>query len=144
MTPILIGAAFAATALAFVLWPLFVPAGARPQSARVAGDVAGAAHDSAVRALREIEFDRATGKLGDADYAALSAEYTARALTELRESDKAAASVGAASLASGDEDSAESLVRKARAAVRTCAQCGSVCPESDAVFCSACGSRLAA
>src|SRR2546426_1547312 len=34
----------------------------------------------ALRALKEIEFDRATGKLSDADYDALKAEYTAAAL----------------------------------------------------------------
>ncbi len=39
---------------------------------------------SAIDALREIEFDRATGKLSDDDYAALKAEYTRTALVELR------------------------------------------------------------
>jgi hypothetical protein len=32
--------------------------------------------ESAIDALREIEFDRATGKLSDDDYAALKTEYT--------------------------------------------------------------------
>jgi hypothetical protein len=34
----------------------------------------------ALRALKEIEFDRATGKLADADYDALKQRYTAEAL----------------------------------------------------------------
>ena len=38
-------------------------------------------------ALREIEFDRATGKLSDADYDFLKARYTARALDALRQDD---------------------------------------------------------
>src|SRR2546422_406339 len=38
----------------------------------------------ALRALKEIEFDRATGKLSDTDYDALKAEYTAAALAALR------------------------------------------------------------
>ena len=42
------------------------------------------APESAIDALREIEFDRATGKLSDDDYAALKAEYTRTALVELR------------------------------------------------------------
>src|SRR6266480_4118831 len=38
----------------------------------------------ALRALKEIEFDRATGKLSDADYDALKTRYTAEALAALR------------------------------------------------------------
>src|SRR2546427_7746166 len=38
----------------------------------------------ALRALKEIEFDRATGKLSDADYEALKAKYTVEALEALR------------------------------------------------------------
>jgi hypothetical protein len=38
----------------------------------------------ALRALKEIEFDRATGKLADVDYDALKAKYTAEALAALR------------------------------------------------------------
>src|SRR5207248_11380792 len=38
----------------------------------------------ALRALKEIEFDRATGKLSDADYDTLKARYTAEALAALR------------------------------------------------------------
>ncbi|HET8712566.1 MAG TPA: zinc ribbon domain-containing protein [Gemmatimonadales bacterium] len=38
----------------------------------------------ALRALKEIEFDRATGKLSDADYDHLKAKYTAEALAAMR------------------------------------------------------------
>src|SRR5215470_2422959 len=38
----------------------------------------------ALSALREIEFDKATGKLSEEDYAALKAKYTAEALAVLR------------------------------------------------------------
>ena len=38
----------------------------------------------ALRALKEIEFDRATGKLSDADHDELKAKYTAEALAALR------------------------------------------------------------
>src|ERR1041385_8700109 len=38
----------------------------------------------ALRALKEIEFDRATGKLSDADYDALKGKYTSEALVALR------------------------------------------------------------
>ena len=38
----------------------------------------------ALRALKEIEFDRATGKLSDADYDVLKTRYTSEALAALR------------------------------------------------------------
>src|SRR5207253_9341481 len=38
----------------------------------------------ALRSLKEIEFDRATGKLSDGDYETLKAKYTAEALAALR------------------------------------------------------------
>lgn len=72
----------AAAAALWVLAPLF--------EARPPGD-AGAAppdqererllrdRDAASRALRDLELDRATGKLSDADYADLAAQYRARA-----------------------------------------------------------------
>ena len=38
----------------------------------------------ALRALKEIEFDRATGKLSDSDYEQLKAKYTAEAVAAMR------------------------------------------------------------
>lgn len=38
----------------------------------------------ALRALKEIEFDRATGKLSDMDYEQLKAKYTAEAVAAMR------------------------------------------------------------
>src|SRR3954468_5708383 len=38
----------------------------------------------ALRALKEIEFDRATGKLSDSDYDQLKAKYTEAALVAMR------------------------------------------------------------
>jgi hypothetical protein len=108
----LLGTALALAALAFVLYPLFreplALGPARPRSF---------AHDqtnSAVDALREIEFDHVTGKLSEHDYAELKATYTQRAVTAMR----------------GTE-----------VAVVICDVCGPR-PESDAVFCSNCGRSL--
>jgi len=42
------------------------------------------ARETAYRALRELALDHATGKIGDADYAALRARYEAEALDILR------------------------------------------------------------
>ena len=58
--------------------------------------------ESAIDALREIEFDRATGKLSDDDYASLKTEYTRTALVEMRAREPVvSAGRGAAGAASG-------------------------------------------
>ena len=49
-------------------------------------------------ALREIEFDRETGKLSDADYSELKARYTEAAVLAMRQEDAAPAAALAASL----------------------------------------------
>ena len=88
----------------------------------------------ALRALREIEFDRATGKLSDTDYESLRAKYTALALEALRERPEQPA-----------ERAVPATAAPARAAAArpTCPDHGPR-PERDAVFCSACGRRLGA
>ncbi|MBA3646193.1 MAG: hypothetical protein H0W63_08430 [Gemmatimonadaceae bacterium] len=110
MTPLVIGALLAVGALCYVLWPLLVP------SAAVTGMpfTRVASPDYAVDALRELEFDRATGKISDDDYASLKARYTNKALTVMRAGDR--------------------LV---------CDRCGPRA-EPDAAFCSNCGAPLAA
>ena len=144
MIALVTGAFAAAAALVFVLWPLFRAAGGPSVRARRVD--APAASDSAVRALREIEFDRATGKLADADYANLKAEYTTRAVAELRDADLRAAGPAAmpGGPAAGGADAADSLIRVARGAVIVCVHCDSVRPEPDARYCSACGRPIAA
>ncbi len=135
MTPLLVGAAMAAVALVFVLLPLLngegVPA-SEPDRLQPPPD---ARRDRAVQALREIEFDRATGKLSDDDYAELKADYTAQALVAMRAADAAAA-------IDAGGDRIEALVQSARARAVTCRTCDAIPPEPDAVYCSACGSYL--
>jgi hypothetical protein len=134
VTELLVGAAFAAVALVFVLLPLLNgegvlhAAGSRRERAVDVQHQAGA-----IQALREIEFDRATGKLSDRDYDDLKSTYTAQAIRELRASD-AAADVA--------EDPAEALVRAARSRAVGCGSCGEVPPEVDATYCSTCGHYL--
>jgi Double zinc ribbon len=97
----------------------------------------------ALLALKEIEFDRETGKLSDADYLHLKDKYTAEALEALR------AETGA-----GAPDDVETLIahrvrtlRSAAASTPTgspaCPACGPR-PEADATYCSTCGGRLPA
>ena len=78
MLALVIGTLLAVGALAFVLYPVFFPA---DQSAsRAVIRPRESERDAAVSALREIEFDRVTGKLSDADYTDLKARYTEQAL----------------------------------------------------------------
>ncbi|MGH7632755.1 MAG: hypothetical protein ACRENC_03430, partial [Gemmatimonadaceae bacterium] len=105
MTALLVGAALALAALAFVLYPLFRDAPLAPPAPPRA-QVKESASARAVAALREIEFDRETGKLSDSDYAALKAAYTGEALAALRVED--------ATDAAGRDDEAEALIHAHR------------------------------
>ena len=151
MIALVVGAALAVAALIYVLMPLF--AAVTPLRARLTGTPA-AAPESAIDALREIEFDRATGKLSDDDYASLKAMYTRTALVELRSrrgeppvEPAGSASVVATPLRTdppsiaGPVDPAEAAVLQYRAIRRSCEVCGPR-PEPDPVFCSSCGKYL--
>ena len=101
--------------------------------------------DGAVAALREIEFDRETGKLSDSDYAELKTRYTREALAELRAADArdaALAPVAVLALSPADAaDPVEAAIRRARENQRSCGVCGPR-PEPDATYCSNCGLYL--
>lgn len=114
MTALLVGTALAVASLCYVLYPLLRPnAAVQTIPNRPAGRDPGS---SSVDALRELEFDRQTGKISDSDYATLKTRYTEEAVSAMRAADSG-------SLA--------------------CPNCGPR-PESDAAFCSNCGARLLA
>ena len=147
MIELVIGVLLAAAAVWFVLQPIF----RGELEGRGTGD-AGRVEDGedpdddlspravALRALREIEFDRATGKLSDADYDGLHRKYTAEALAALRAETRDAG---------GEMRDASTVARSgaphlaSRISHPACPTHGPR-PESDAVFCSECGRRLAA
>lgn len=100
----------------------------------------------ALSALKEIEFDRATGKLSEEDYEFLKAKYTAQALAALRSEDVPVAAGAAAPAAGADIESliaarARAIRGAATAGAPTCPSCGPR-PEADALFCSDCGARV--
>jgi rRNA maturation endonuclease Nob1 len=101
----------------------------------------------ALTALKEIEFDRETGKLSDADYEFLKAKYTAAALEALRqesekeEPDDVEAIVAAKVRALRSAPAATSSNPTTSNPDRWCKTCGPR-PEPDAIFCSSCGQRL--
>jgi ribosomal protein L40E len=109
MTALLIGTALAVASLCYVLYPLYragVSTVPRPSA------ISGRRQSSAVDALRELEFDRQTGKISDSDYEPLKARYTVQALVSMRAGD-----------------------------APICEKCGPR-PEADAEYCSRCGAAL--
>ena len=109
MTALLIGTALAVASLCYVLYPLYragVSTVPLPSAARARRQ------SFAVDALRELEFDRQTGKISDSDYEPLKARYTSQALASMR---------------AGDSP--------------VCEACGPR-PEADADYCSKCGAAL--
>ncbi len=135
LVALVVGTVLAIGALAFVLYPLFF--GAPRDRAVAALRTEALTDDVAVAALREIEFDRATGKLSEPDYAQLKEQYTRQALASMRRT--AAPDVDAVA---GDPDDVEAAIRAYRAARPTCTAHGPR-PEPDAIFCSECGRYLA-
>ena len=128
MIPLIVGTVLSLGVLAFVLAPMVV--GVRRPSRTQAS--AAQPTDLAVAALREIEFDRATGKLSDADYATLRERYANEALAAMRRSPKDVAV---------SDDPVEMAVRAYRATHPSCPTCG-IRPEADAIYCSNCGRFL--
>ena len=144
MLELIAGVVVVAVAAYYVLLPVLRPSPATSDSSSTAwsaaeGDDPGddlSPQTVALRALKEIEFDRATGKLSDADYESLKRKYEAEALAALR-GEQAVARAAPAPAA----QRAPAVAGSARA---------SACPshgrraEPDAVFCSECGRRLGA
>lgn len=100
----------------------------------------------ALLALKEIEFDRETGKLSDEDYRFLKEKYTAEALEALKAEEGQAQRERQGQ---GAPDDVEAMiahrVRALRSAAASAPSDAPVCPtcgprpEADAVFCSSCG-----
>lgn len=87
MIAYLVIVAIAGVAAAFVLAPLFRPDAAeaeRVARAMSAEQEMTARHAMSVAALRDLEEDRATGKIGDSDYAEMKAKLTSDALETMK------------------------------------------------------------
>lgn len=102
------------------------------------------ARGQALIALKEIEFDRETGKLSDGDYAMLKARYTERAIEAMRQEEGAAAPAPAdveGLIAARVERLRAEGGGVAAAVAVSCPTCGPR-PEVDALWCSTCGEAL--
>ena len=135
------GILLAAGAVYFVLRPIFRPEMERYGNRETETGSEGEDPDDdlspravALRALKEIEFDRATGKLSDVDYDVLKTRYTSEAIAALR-------------LESREPGAGTSPIHPAPAprSPLPAPSCPTHGPrlESDALFCSECGRRLA-
>ena len=133
--------------LSVIIGPLTRPGVTTSPGADEPEDVDDTPKGIALAALREIEFDRATGKLSDEDYTHLKTKYTAEALAVLRAEEAGAAGSPPASsdastfLADPVEAMIADRVRRLKDSGIRCPACGPR-PESDALFCSSCGRSL--
>jgi hypothetical protein len=140
------GVLLAVAAVSYVLRPIF-----RPHSAggELPGTGEGGRGDDgedpdddlspravALRALKEIEFDRATGKLSDADYDALKVQYMAEAVEALRVEDRDAG------CGMRDAEGSQEPTHLASRIPHPACPAHGPRPERDAEFCSECGRRL--
>ncbi|HEY4130580.1 MAG TPA: zinc ribbon domain-containing protein [Gemmatimonadaceae bacterium] len=130
---LVLGTVLAVGTLAFVLYPLFFGVTRPPVVSVIPRLNEG---ESAVAALREIEFDRATGKLSETDYAELKTRYTREAIAAMRRKDS-----GVANGSTSVDDEVEVAVRAYREQHPVCEVHGPR-PEADAVYCSDCGRYL--
>ncbi len=97
----------------------------------------------ALLALKEIEFDRETGKLSDADYELLKQKYTAEALEALRADERVGVPGDVEALIAHRVLALRSAAATAPPGAPRCLSCGPR-PELDAVYCSTCGASLPA
>ena len=132
MLELIVGVLLAAGGTYYVLLPILRPppepsadTGVRDEGEDPDDDMS--ARAVAFRALKEIEFDRATGKLSDTDYESLKAKYTEEALVAMR----------------GEQGGRSSTLPAApRSVLRAPCPTHGPRPEPNAVFCSECGKRL--
>jgi hypothetical protein len=92
----------------------------------------------ALRAIKELEFDRAMGKLSDADWTEMSGRLRARAARLIRQLD-----AGANYRDQIERDLANRLgaVPAAQPVALSCGSCGTA-NDADARFCKGCGNKL--
>ncbi len=81
-----------------------------------------------LKAIKEVEFDRATEKMDDADAAEATARFRARALEIMESLDQA-------------QSSDDLQPKPARSSVRGPCACGTA-NDADAVFCKKCGAKI--
>lgn len=139
MTGLIGGILLAAGVALFILEPVLFGKPAPMYDGDDEFDEASAKRRVALTALRDLEYDRATGKLDDKDYNLLKAELSREALRHLEDKGGPAAAVK-----TPGEDALEAEIARMRVALQQgleCSQCG-VLNREGSQFCSACGGSL--
>ena len=148
MLELVTGIVVAVFALAVVLEPLLRSQGAgggspwdwvEDEDDLVDLEESGSAKIKALLALREIEFDRATGKLSDDDYASLKQEYSQAALAAIKEEEAADVEKADTDPVPPDSEAVIALARSQRSG--ECPTCHYTL-EPGSTFCSSCGRSL--
>lgn len=144
MSLVLGAALFATAVILFILQPLLTGRWAPMERDDDEMTDAEARRRVTLLALRDVEYDRVTGKLDDRDYQELRRELSAEALAALaaereeRSADPTPIGVGSADL--------EGQIQRVRAGLKegtTCRVCGHVNPARSR-YCSSCGTELTA
>ena len=94
-----------------------------------------------LKAIKELEFDHAMGKLSDADFRDLPARYRARAVAVLRRLDEGAVTYRALIDREVQRRLGAAPAAAPGADARVCPSCG-LKNDDDAAFCKSCGTRL--
>ena len=168
---LLLGLLLALLAVFVVVWPILRPPSAGPKPSILfdepEDDPVEHRKALALAALKEIEFDRETGKLSDSDYQAMLVRYQKEAMEAIKAADAPAEMAAAGAGGSGGssapggnghapageptsgggmpsaEDAVERLIaetRKASKGKKFCSNCGAVL-EGSGRFCVECGTR---
>jgi hypothetical protein len=103
----------------------------------------------ALRAIKELEFDRAMGKVSEEDWTEMSSRLRARATRLMKQLDAAGGYRGQIerdvaerlNASARAKDDAEVLLQPSQAAERICSSC-STSNDVDARFCKNCGTKL--
>ena len=104
----------------------------------------------ALRAIKELEFDQAMGKIAPEDFREMSGRLRARAIRLMKQLDAGAGyrqrieqevAKRLAETGRGPENPTRSAAASATSVTRACAGCG-VANDGDARFCKSCGARL--
>lgn len=143
MTVLIGGVLLAAGVVLVILEPVFSGKGAPLYDGDDDYDEGAARRRVALTALRDLEYDRATGKLDETDYGKLRTELSREALRHLPEEGSDEEGATPADRASRELEAEIARLRRAVREGMECGACGHLNPLG-ARFCGRCGEALGA
>lgn len=131
----LIGLVIVTASAIYVAWPLLSGAEVEDRAEISEASALEKEKESALDAIREIDFDLRVGKISEEDHAALRADLEKRALKALAELEEGATEPGLQAVEGGGEGP------KSDHAAGFCPSCGNQFKKG-ASFCAGCGEKL--